>query len=45
MPPQPDTRVGKRQIFPMPTAEPMQARIKPALPVKPSLFFCINLLP
>lgn len=29
MPPQMETMMGKRQMLPMPTAEPMQARIKP----------------
>ena len=34
MPPQRDTMMGKRQMLPMPTAEPIHARIKPHLPVK-----------
>ena len=36
MPPQRETMMGKRQMLPMPTAEPMQARIKPHLDLKPS---------
>lgn len=36
MPPQMETMMGKRQMLPMPTAEPMQARIKPHLDLKPS---------
>ena len=35
-PPQVDTSIGKRQMLPIPTAEPMQAMIKPPLLLKPS---------
>ena len=34
-----ETLVGNIQIFPMPTAEPIQARIKPHLLLKESLVF------
>ena len=36
MPPHTETMMGKRQMLPMPTAEPMQARMKPHRLVKPS---------
>ena len=42
MPPQRETMMGKRQMLPMPTAEPMQARMKPHLLLKDSLFFMYN---
>jgi len=37
-PPYRETRVGNIQRFPMPTAEPIQARMKPHLLLKDSLF-------
>lgn len=36
MPPHLDTSVGKRQMLPMPTAEPIQAMMKPPRLRKPS---------
>ena len=38
IPPHAETMMGKRQMLPMPTAEPMQARMKPHRLVKPSRF-------
>jgi len=40
-PPYNDTRVENIQIFPIPTAEPMQARIKPHRLLNDSLFFIL----
>ena len=36
-PPYADTRAGKSQMLPIPTADPMQARINPRFDLNPSL--------
>ena len=42
-PPYRDTRAGNSQMLPMPTAEPMQARIKPHLePQESRLVLCVK---
>ena len=38
MPPQAETKTGNRQRFPIPTAEPIQARINPIRESNPSAF-------
>ena len=45
MPPHWDTSVGKRQMLPMPTAEPMQAMMKPPRLRKPSRLLTFVSLP
>lgn len=45
MPPHLDTSVGKRQMLPMPTAEPMQAMMKPPRLRKPSRLLTLASLP
>jgi len=43
-PPNSPARYGNNQIFPIPTAEPIQANINPIFDLNPSLFFSILFL-